>query len=353
MVVVAALFFALADAILLIPLGLLPSWVALGSMGTGADVMLLGLAVAVWDAFDEGHALRADMRRSFIGNMAVAVVFGVQALLALAVAGPGARPVLTVLMFSILAVAIAITVLADPLAGLLDRLAFARSPELRADRAVLRETETALPLRATNPLDALDDDTFARLTRRALGHYGNLSKLVASPLTALPVIDDRLVARAHPISRWNGPSELKAVLADPDRCAQTARRRRIRCHRRVAALQRAVLPLRRGRAGLRPERDGGGSGSGGAAGLALAGDRRAAALAAQLAERGRPGDRRRPAPGRCPSPDPPDLRLAVLGGNRVDLAAVRAHRRRCPTGPDLGASRDHRRHHRRFEGLDH
>ena len=45
-------------------------------------VSVLGLAVAVWDAFDEGHALRADMRRSFIGSMAVSVVFGVQALLA-------------------------------------------------------------------------------------------------------------------------------------------------------------------------------------------------------------------------------------------------------------------------------
>ncbi len=213
-VVVATLFFALANAILLIPLGLLPSWVALGSMGTGADVMLLGLAVAVWDAFDEGHTLRADMRRSFIGTMAVSVVFGAQALAALAVAGPGARPVLTVLMFSIIAVAIAITVLADPLAGLLDRLAFARSPELRADRAVLRETETALPLRATNPLDALDDDTFARLTRRALGHYGNLSKLVASPLTALPVIDDRLAARGAPDQPLERANELKAVLAD-------------------------------------------------------------------------------------------------------------------------------------------
>ena len=213
-VVIATLFFALANAILLIPLGLLPSWIALGSMGTGFDVMLLGLAVAVWDAFDEGHALRADMRRSFVGNMAVAAVFGGQALVALAVAGPGARPVLTVLMFTILAVAIAITVLADPLAGLLDRLAFARSPRLRADRAVLRETESALPLRATNPLDAVDDDTFARLTRRALGHYGNLSKLVASPLTALPVIDDRLVARGAPDQPLERATELKAVLAD-------------------------------------------------------------------------------------------------------------------------------------------
>ncbi|BCI86141.1 hypothetical protein NIIDMKKI_13470 [Mycobacterium kansasii] len=60
----------------------------------------------------------------------------------------------------------------------------------------------------------MDDDTFVRLTRRALGHYGDLTKLVASPLTALPVIDERLAARGapdHPLERAN---ELKAVLAD-------------------------------------------------------------------------------------------------------------------------------------------
>ena len=159
--------------------------------------MLLGLDVAV--GTPTRTTRRADMRRSFIGNMAVAVVFGVQALLALAVAGPGARPVLTVLMFSILAVAIAINGAGRSAGRTLDRLAFARSsPELRADRAVLRETETALLLRATRPLDALDDDTFRPLTRRARSHYGNPVEKPASPLTALPVIDDRLVARAHP-----------------------------------------------------------------------------------------------------------------------------------------------------------
>ena len=62
-VVVATLFFALGNAILIIPLGLVPSWLALAS--TGFDVALLGLAVAMWDAFDEGQALRADMLRSF------------------------------------------------------------------------------------------------------------------------------------------------------------------------------------------------------------------------------------------------------------------------------------------------
>ncbi len=213
-VVVATLFFALANAILIIPLGLVPSWLALAS--TGFDVLLLGVAVAVWDAFDEGQALRADMLRSFIGCSAVSLLFGGQALIGLALtrADPTARTAMTVLLFTSLAVAITVQVLADPLAGILDRLAFFRSPELRADRAALRGAGAALPLRSEDPLVDIDDDTFVRLTRRALGHYGDLTKLVASPLTALPVIDERLAARGapdHPVERAN---ELKAVLAD-------------------------------------------------------------------------------------------------------------------------------------------
>src|SRR6185312_13290059 len=171
-VVVATLFFALSNAILVIPLGLVPSWLALAS--TGCDVAVLGLAVALWDAFDEGQALRADMLRSFAATGVVVVLFGGQALIGLAVIGPtgSGRTIVTVLMFTSLALAIAIHVYADSLAGLLDRVAFWKSPALRADRAALRSTEAALPLRKTGPLDDIDDDAFVRLTRRALGHYG-------------------------------------------------------------------------------------------------------------------------------------------------------------------------------------
>ncbi len=213
-VVVATLFFALGNAILIIPLGLLPSWLALAS--TGFDVLLLGVAVALWDAFDEGQALRADMLRSFAGSMAVAVLFGGQALIGLAVTRhePAAQTALTVLLFTTLAIAITVQVLADPLAGVLDRLAFSKSPTLRADRAVLRHAGAALPLRSVDPLVDVDDDTFARLTRRALGHYGDLTRLVASPLTALPVIDKRLAARGAPDQPLERANELKAVLAD-------------------------------------------------------------------------------------------------------------------------------------------
>lgn len=212
-VVVATLFFALGNAILVIPLGLVPSWLALAS--TGFDVLLLGIAVAAWDAFDEGQALRADMRRSIIGTAVVATLFGGQALIGMAVLDTGTENLaLTVLLFTSLAVAIAINVLADPLAGLLDRVAFAGAPDLRADRDALRRTETALPRRAANPLDAVDDETFVRLTRRALGHYGDLSKLVASPLTALPAVDARLAERGAPDQPLERANELRALLAD-------------------------------------------------------------------------------------------------------------------------------------------
>lgn len=209
-VVVATLFFALGNAILIIPLGLVPSWLALA--GTGFDVALLGVAVAIGDAFDEGQALRGDMLRSFAATAVVAVLFGGQALIGLAVTGHDTA--LTVLLFTSLAIAIAINVLADPLAGALDRLAFSRSPALRADRAALRSTEAALPLRKDNPLDGVDEQTFARLTRRALGHYGDLSKLIASPLTNLPIIDERLASRGAPDQPLERATELKALLAE-------------------------------------------------------------------------------------------------------------------------------------------
>jgi hypothetical protein len=209
-VAAATLFFLLGNAIMFIPLGLVPSWLALAS--TGVDVAALGVAVAMSDAFDEGEALRADMRRSFVAMAVVAVLFGGQVLLGLGMTGPGTA--LTVLLFTSLAVAIAVQVLAGPLAGLLDRLAFARSPDLRADREALRRTEAALPRRASNPLDEVDDEGFVRLTRRALGHYNDLPRLVASPLTALPEIDARLAARGAPDQPLERANELRALLAE-------------------------------------------------------------------------------------------------------------------------------------------
>jgi hypothetical protein len=214
LIITSTMFFALANAILIIPLGVVPSWLALAS--TSCDVLGLGVAVALWDAFDEGQALRADMLRSFTGAGTVVALLGGQMLIGIALTRhqPTAQTALTVLLFTSLAIATSVQVLADPLAGLLDRMVFSRAPLLRAHRATLRRTESALPLRSADPLDDFDDDTFARLTRRALGHYGDLSKLVANPLTGLPAIDDRLAARGAPDQPLERAIELKALLAE-------------------------------------------------------------------------------------------------------------------------------------------
>jgi hypothetical protein len=214
LVLTATLFFALANAILIIPLGVVPSWLALAS--TGCDVFCLGVAVALWDAFDEGQALRADMLRSFTGAGSVVLLLGGQMLIGLALTShqPTAQIALTVLLFTSLAIVSAVQVLADPLARVLDWMVFSRSPLLRAHRETLRRTQSALPLRSADPLDNFDDDTFDRLTRRALGHYGDLSKLVANPLTGLPAIDERLAARGAPDQPLERAIELKALLAD-------------------------------------------------------------------------------------------------------------------------------------------
>lgn len=206
-ILVATMFFTLGGFQLIVPLNIVPSWFALAS--TGCDLVLLGLGVALWDAFDEGQALRADMLRSFCGSALVGTLFATQALIGIDVVGQSVP--LSVLLFSSVALAVAIQVLASPLADVLDRLAFSRSPELRRERSELRGTEAALPRKLESPLDAVDDDTFTRLTRRALSHYGDLAKLVASPLAALPIIDERVGERDQPVERAN---ELRAVLAE-------------------------------------------------------------------------------------------------------------------------------------------
>ena len=150
-------------------LQLLPDAVTLPMIGL--DLVVFGVLVAVTDAVEEGEAIRADMLRSLVISAFTAVLFGSQVIL---FGGPD------LLVFTTVAAAIAVQVLANPLALMVDRLAV---PAVAAERAELRDAAEALPKR--RPLVTEDEAEFARLTRKALSHYGDLGKLVASPLIAL------------------------------------------------------------------------------------------------------------------------------------------------------------------------
>jgi hypothetical protein len=164
-------------------LQLLPDVVTLPSIGF--DLVVFGVLVAVTDAVEEGEAIRADMLRSLVISGFTAVLFGSQVIF---FGGPELLACTTV------AAAIAVQVLANPLASVVDRLAV---PAVAAERAELREAAESLPKRRA--LVTEDEAEFARLTRKALSHYGDLGKLVASPL-----IDD-----APPLDR---AAQLKCML---------------------------------------------------------------------------------------------------------------------------------------------
>lgn len=189
---VVTLFFALALGLLLLPFELLPRSLTLTAMG--ADLLLLGLGVALFDAFDEGEALLADLGRSGLGAALLSLLLGSQVMVAMV--ATSASPELVTLLFGVLAVAVLLQVFGDALQGALDRLVFRRAPGVRRGRADLRAVSSALP-RINDALVpvALSDEEFARLTRRALSHFGDLSRLAASPLIRLPILGERLGER--------------------------------------------------------------------------------------------------------------------------------------------------------------
>lgn len=210
--VVFTLFFALSIGLILYPLGWLPrSWVVLT---LGLDLVSLGLAIAYFDAFDLGEALLPDVVRSFDAAALAALLFGGQVALVMALATGPTFPIVSLLLATV-TTAIAVTVLSDPVGAALDRLALGRLPGALQARSELRKTSRALP-RANPGLDpaSLDEEEFARLTRRALSNFGDLPRLSASPLANMPIVRDRIAARGARDDAIERAAELKTVLSE-------------------------------------------------------------------------------------------------------------------------------------------
>jgi hypothetical protein len=149
-----------------------------------------------------------------VAALLAALLFGSQVALAI-VAGVGVSFAMLALLLATVAAAITLTIFATPVQSVLDQLVFARSPRLRRARDDARAAASALP-RINTALDLadLDEAEFARLTRRALSHYGDLPRLAANPLTRLPQIERRLAMRGAPNETLEPAIELKALLAE-------------------------------------------------------------------------------------------------------------------------------------------
>jgi len=180
-----ALFITLSAGLLILPLNWIPiSW---GVPLLGFDLILLGLTITAWDAFDEGESIRAHLLRSFISTFYYS---GTLVLIA-SFFSTDTTLLLTLLTFGILTQAFS-----NNIQSLLDGLTLSR--QMNDDRQTLRQTADALPLLSALETDSVNEEQFTRLTRRALSHLGDLPKLATSPLTNLPAVQGtNPLDRAH------------------------------------------------------------------------------------------------------------------------------------------------------------
>ena len=159
-----------------------------------------------------GNDWRLDMLRSFQITFFTSLLFGGQVVLAIILSDSLSFMLLSLLLTTI-AAAVGLAVFANPLLGFLDRLLF--SPEKQEERAQRRTvTQAETRLQAKGDLAQMPQKEFARLTRRALSHFGDLPRLASSPLTQLPIIDKRLEQKRIRADTLQRATELKGLLTE-------------------------------------------------------------------------------------------------------------------------------------------
>lgn len=194
-----------------------PAWLSdsLVLLAIGFDFALLGYAIIVLDAYDEGETLLPDLLRSFSLSLFTVLIFVLQILAIVAISDIGLTTPIRLLLLGTITTAILIQTFSDTIQTLLERIAFAWMPQLRQARAELRTAAQAITRRDDSlDLMALNEAEFTRLTRRALSHMGDLGRLAANPLTRLPAIDTRLAAKGQPHNTLERAVELKSLLTE-------------------------------------------------------------------------------------------------------------------------------------------
>ena len=211
-VITASVFFGLSLGLLIFPLDWLPRNLLL--LGIGGDLLFLGAVVAFLDAFDEGETLLPHMARSFSYALFVSLIFGGQIALVIILSTGISSPMLLLLLSAITA-AILLQAFSGSFQNLLDELVLYKSPQLVKTQATFREAASSASRQSDSmELSTMDDQGFVRLTRRALSHMGSMPRLSTSPLTRLPIVDERLGTKDNPLDTLQRATELRAVLAE-------------------------------------------------------------------------------------------------------------------------------------------
>lgn len=208
----ATLFFALGEGFLLFPAAWFPYEYALPAIGI--DLLFLGFCIAWFDAFDEGETFLPDLLRSLVLTLVLVLIFAGQVGFVIAIQ-TGLTNEMRGLLTTTIFASILFSVFGNSLQGKLDGFAFSRAPSFREARARLITESVILSRKdAGINLATLNEEERCRLTRRALSHFGDLTRLASSPLTQLPAIETRLKSRHAPETTLDRAAELKLLLTE-------------------------------------------------------------------------------------------------------------------------------------------
>ncbi|MEU8814218.1 hypothetical protein [Actinoplanes sp. NPDC048796] len=184
---VAAALYGVALTALLLPVSLGVPILVVAALGL--DLLILGFLVAVNDAMLAGERLRPDLIRSVLGALAGIVLLGGPAALTMIAVDSGA---VRILQFALVAVVMTLAGLSGAVQRALNAIAFRGDSRLLAERSGLLMRVEALPRH--RPLTEASEEDFRLFTQQALDNFGDLGRLMRSPLTGLPTIDRRLTS---------------------------------------------------------------------------------------------------------------------------------------------------------------
>ena len=212
LVLIATIFFGLGIGLILAPFKLIPdSWLFIAICG---DLLLLGYAIGVLDAFELGESLLPDFIRSAIEAETTATIFAIQIGLVIWLVTGVTFP-LVLLLFGMVASAILLTVFSRQLQTGFDQIVFNRFPGLSEERSLLREVSDSLPkANSPTPSNMLSVDNFVKHTRTALSNMGNLPKLAANPLINMSIVEKRLSEKGSETHTLMRAAELKQLLTE-------------------------------------------------------------------------------------------------------------------------------------------
>jgi hypothetical protein len=208
----ATLFFALGEGFVLLPLNANVQRYVLPAIGF--DLLILGFCMAWFDAFDEGETFLPEMIRSFALTSIITMIFAGQVGFVIVIQ-TGLTEGMQLLLTTTVIASIVIAVFGNSLQNKLDVIAFSRAPSVREARNRLQAESDILSRKdAGLNLKEMSEEERSRFTRRALSHFGDLTRLASNPLTQLPVIEQHLRMKNIPDTTLARAAELKAVLTE-------------------------------------------------------------------------------------------------------------------------------------------